>query len=538
MPTYLKFNGKVIDEYSSDNYSRIEILDLGYEYAYQVVPVQLSEEENLMLEDVMERLAYRIKPEDLLDGCKLERALEKWGLNGKIIYAVKCEVAGYSWLEPLMADEKLEDIQCFKAESQIKVTHSDYGLMQTNIVPSSGEVDRIVKLLAYRGGSAVSIFRAKEDSVILPTGDRAALTFRSEISPTSSFTIRKFPRDPWTPTKMINTGMITSDAMAFLWLCIDAKLPVMIFGPMASGKTSLANSLAMLIRHDSSIALCQDAPEMKIPHENILNLFERRSRTASSSGEVTLEDLLTHALRRSVDYVTVNEVRGRREVYTFAQAVALGHGGITSIHAESVEAVFARLKGYGVEESLAENIRILVETGLFIGEFNGKRVRLRRVKGIYFQFNLKNYRPKYNVIFKYNSVEDRLEFNENNNYALKFIADKLYLDHASLNEDLNFRSKFLDYAAEAKIFSVNELFNMLKKFRRDPIKTIENLKSMFTSKPSMERRILILADSSEIKYCPRCGFQLTPKLTVCPRCGFKLYSKLEAEIGELNSNLR
>jgi len=112
------------------------------------------------------------------------------------------------------------------------------------------------------------------------------------------------------------------------------------------------------------------------------------------------------------------------------------------------------------------------------------------------------------------------------------------LDHASLNEDLNFRSKFLDYAAEAKIFSVNELFNMLKKFRRDPIKTIENLKSMFTSKPSVERRILILADSSEIKYCPRCGFQLTPKLTVCPRCGFKLYSKLEAEIGELNSNLR
>ena len=217
MPKYLKFDGEIIDEYSPDGFAKIEIIDLGYEYAYQVIPAKLSDEEWVMLEDVMERLAYRIKPKGLLDGVELENALKDWGLSDKIIYVIKCEVIGYSWLEPLMRDENLEDIQCFKANTQIKITHRDYGLMQT---------DRIVKLLAYRGGSAVSIFRAKEDSVILPYGDRAALTFRSEISPTSSFTIRKFPRNPWTPIKIISTGMITPEAMAFLWLCIDAKLPI------------------------------------------------------------------------------------------------------------------------------------------------------------------------------------------------------------------------------------------------------------------------------------------------------------------------
>ena len=168
MPKYLKFNGEVIDEYSSDNFTRIEVIDLGYEYAYQVNPVMLSDDEKIMLDDVMERLAYRIKPKGLLNEVELENALKNWGLSDKIIYVVKCEVTGYSWLEPLMRDENLEDIQCFKADTQIKVTHRDYGLMQTNIIPSSDEVDRIVKLLAYRGGSAVSIFRAKEDSVILP----------------------------------------------------------------------------------------------------------------------------------------------------------------------------------------------------------------------------------------------------------------------------------------------------------------------------------------------------------------------------------
>jgi len=73
--------------------------------------------------------------------------------------------------------------------------HSKYGLLKTNIIPSKKEVDEMVKLLAYRGGSAVSLYHPVEDTVILPTGDRAALTYRSEVSPGSSFTIRKFPRD-------------------------------------------------------------------------------------------------------------------------------------------------------------------------------------------------------------------------------------------------------------------------------------------------------------------------------------------------------
>jgi len=73
--------------------------------------------------------------------------------------------------------------------------HSKYGLLKTNIMPGEKEVDEMVKLLTYRGGSAVSLHRLIEDTVILPTGDRTALTYRSEVFPVSSFTIRKSPRD-------------------------------------------------------------------------------------------------------------------------------------------------------------------------------------------------------------------------------------------------------------------------------------------------------------------------------------------------------
>ena len=42
MSKHLKFNGKVVDEYSPDNYSKIRTFELGYEYAYQVAPVTLT----------------------------------------------------------------------------------------------------------------------------------------------------------------------------------------------------------------------------------------------------------------------------------------------------------------------------------------------------------------------------------------------------------------------------------------------------------------------------------------------------------------
>ncbi|MCD6361623.1 MAG: Flp pilus assembly complex ATPase component TadA, partial [Armatimonadetes bacterium] len=396
--------------------------------------------------------------------------------------------------------------------------------------------------LAYRGGSAVSVFRAKEDSVILPTGDRAALTFKSEISPTSSFTIRKFPRYPWTPTRMLSTGMLSIEAMAFLWLCIDAKLPVVVFGPMGSGKTSLANALTILIRPDASIAICQDAPEMRVPHENVLDLYERRSRSAGSSGEVTLEDLLAHALRRSVDYVTINEVRSRREVYAFAQAVSLGHGGITSIHAESVEAVFGRLKGYGVEEPLAENIRVLVGTGLFIGERNGKRVRLRRVKGIYFVKSLESYRPVYDTVFRYEPSEDTLEPHYTNE-ALTYLAEKLYLeeDVDLLKQELRLRVEFLELTTKAGFYDADRLFLAMKEFRQNPKSALEQLRRFYSER--MKRRssepagrAVIIADARYLKYCPHCGAELPPNVSSCPKCGFRFYSRLEEELKKVLSS--
>ena len=133
MPKYEELNGVVVEEYSPDGFSKVRIVNLGYEYAYMLNPIVLNSNEKAELDDIMERLSYRLKPKELTDPVALEKVLKSWGLSDKLIYVVKSEVIGYSWLEPLIRDEHLEDIQCFKANTPIKVTHRDYGLMRTNI---------------------------------------------------------------------------------------------------------------------------------------------------------------------------------------------------------------------------------------------------------------------------------------------------------------------------------------------------------------------------------------------------------------------
>ena len=515
MPKFKQVSGNIIEEYAL-GFSKVQIVDIGYEYIYAVIPPILTEQEWEEVKAVMDRLAFVVKPEELLDPNRLEERLRKEGVSEKAIYVINSRVNGYRWLQPLVDDPNLEDIHCFKAETQIRVVHNKYGLLKTNIIPSEKDVDEMVKLLAYRGGSAVSLYRPVEDTVILPTGDRAALTYKSEVSPGSSFTIRKFPRDPWTPTKMILTKMIDAKALSFLSLCLDAKIPILTYGAMRTGKTSLINSLVALISPESSIGLVQDAPEMRVYHENVLYLY--------TSERVNFEELAKLALRKSVDYLIVNEVRVREEAYWWAQLVGTGHGGVTSIHADTADRVFGRLKDLGVEESLAEAVKILIHTQLFRARKNGKRVMVRRVEAIYFVEGLTDYRPVVTPVFEFDRVNDLLNEGSGLAKALGYVEDVLGYE---IDHEFKQREEFLRYMSVLGIKKAEDFWTVYVKYRRHPEEAMKQLKAMVARRREFEMptRYEIIAPLEEIKYCPRCGAELEPRIPACPKCGFRLILK-------------
>ena len=169
---------------------------------------------------------------------------------------------------------------------------------------------------------------------------RVSVVYYSDVTLRRGLTvdIRKQPKKPWSILKLIDMKTLTPEEAAFLWLVVKYKIPVMIVGEMMSGKTTVATAILNLIPPKSKIMTIEDAPEIRL----CTPYWTRTTTRDSPENPVTVFSLLRVALRLSVDYVVVGEVRGE-EARDWAQAILLGHGAVTTFHADSPQSALLRL---------------------------------------------------------------------------------------------------------------------------------------------------------------------------------------------------
>jgi flagellar protein FlaI len=86
----------------------------------------------------------------------------------------------------------------------------------------------------------------------------------------------------------------------------------------------------------------EEVQEVNLPQENWVSTVARTGFGGDSQGEVTLYDLIKSAVRHRPALILVGEVRGE-EAYVLFQALATGHGGLCTMHADDVETAIKRL---------------------------------------------------------------------------------------------------------------------------------------------------------------------------------------------------
>jgi len=138
----------------------------------------------------------------------------------------------------------------------------------------------------------------------------------------------------------------------------------------------------MLLNPNAKYLTIEDTPELKLPHQYWVRLF---SRPAFFSGtkEVGMDELVKLALRYRPDYVVVGEVRGT-EIANMVQAVATGHGGVTTFHGSSMNDLFTRILGL-LEKDVAKEFTSLLSCVVIVNRIvNPKdRSQVRRVLEVY-----------------------------------------------------------------------------------------------------------------------------------------------------------
>jgi archaeal flagellar protein FlaI len=325
-------------------------------YKYVVIEPTLTETEKENLENLKKLLVDELDVDlrsietkakaELYLSDKVRALVKKYGLKipqasmNKLLYYLSRDFIRLGKIEPLMRDKLIEDISCDGANIPIYVWYRDYESIPSNIIfKGDQELDTFVSKLAYAAGKHVSLAEPIVDAT-LEDGSRLHLTYGKEVTQKgSTFTIRKFRADPLTIVDLIKENTMNSDIAAYLWYLIEKKLALIVAGGTASGKTTTLNAISMFIGPGQKVISVEDTPELNLPHENWIQSVTRGVGTAT---EITMFDLLKASLRQRPDVIIVGEVRGE-EAFTLMQSIATGHGGLGTIHADSVEGVINRL---------------------------------------------------------------------------------------------------------------------------------------------------------------------------------------------------
>jgi len=360
----LRAEYKVIESYPLyDPWARALILERKSDGSllYYVDEIPLSEEEREIYRKIMDILYWELEPApegvDPREHFRQQATsiIKRFAIRfkstihpgiswGKIEYYILRDTIEYDVITPLMRDPAIEDISCDGVGRPVYVYHQKWESMPTNIkFDRDEELDNLVVKLAHKAGKHVSVAFPIIDA-ILPEGHRLAATYKREVSKHgSTFTIRKFREQPLSIINLIQGGTVSSLLAAYFWKILEYNLTGLIMGVTGAGKTTMLNALATLLRPNIKIVTIEDTPELRLTHENWVQLYSRPSYGFEAGmSEITLYDLVRVSLRYRPDVLIVGETRGEEAKVLF-QAIATGHGGITTIHAEHIDAAVKRL---------------------------------------------------------------------------------------------------------------------------------------------------------------------------------------------------
>jgi Type IV secretory pathway, VirB11 components, and related ATPases involved in archaeal flagella biosynthesis len=446
----------------------------GY-YVYEVIEPILDKEETNILERLKKGIYEEVDFSKMskIDESEIEKQarllMKKYKIKineirfKKIMYYLVRDLLRYGKITVPILDPNVEDISCDGLNVPVYIYHKRYDFIPSNIVFTDiNELRSMVYRLAFKGNAQLTSSAPIVDAT-LPEGYRANLTLEDVSRKGPAFTIRKLFVKPITIVDLIKSRVLTPKIAAYLWIMIEYKKAILIIGTTGAGKTTTLNAIATFIPPDAKIVTIEETREINLPHKNWIP-FTTRMTFQTGIKEITMFELLKASLRQRPEYIIVGEIRGE-EAYTLVQAIATGHGGLTTFHAENAEFAVHRLinKPLDVPPSIinAFSVILKVEKVKLTNGLFRKVVSIDEVMG----YDIKNEKPILNNIYRFSPFEEK-DIDIKSSKKLIEIAVN-YLG-ASVEEELERRSRILKWIAEKNITEFTKIGEIIAAYYRNP----------------------------------------------------------------------
>jgi pilus assembly protein CpaF len=163
---------------------------------------------------------------------------------------------------------------------------------------------------------------------------------------------------------LTHNGFMSLAQANYLANAVRERKNFLITGGAGVGKTTLLAALMSEVTHTERIVTIEDVTELVIDHPHVVSL-QTRQANIEGAGAITIGDLIPQVLRMRADRIIIGESRGS-EWGGLLSALNTGHsGGGTTVHANSLADVPARVMTLGFLSGLSEHLCQQMVLGAF-----------------------------------------------------------------------------------------------------------------------------------------------------------------------------
>lgn len=438
--------------------------------------VQLTREEftdSDEIETVKRKFSEEVKKQlDELLPDSDERAKEI--LIGNLIH----EMVGLGDIEILLNDPRLEELVINSADEPTWVYHQEHGWLKTNLTfESEEEIYNYSSEIARRVGKNISSLDPLLDAH-LPSGDRVNSTIQPISTHGNTITIRKFARDPWTIIDFIKNGTINKEVAAFLWLCMQYELSVLVSGGTGAGKTSLLNVLMPFIPPSQRVISIEDTREVQLPDFLHWVPLTTRESNPEGKGEISMLDLLVNSLRMRPDRILVGEIRKKRQAEVLFEAMHTGHSVYSTIHADTAEQTVQRLLNPPI--NVAEEMVKSVDVNVVM--FRERRRNFRRVFQVA-EVTKSGYKRGgetelgANVIYAWDSEDDEIKKERESSEIVEKLKLHTGMDRGEIFDNVEKKEQVLQWLVDNDMTDVDNVGKIIAQYYSNEDMVVEMMQN-------------------------------------------------------------
>lgn len=220
-------------------------------------------------------------------------------------YYLLRDFAGAGMLEPMLRDERVEEVHCAGAGIPMDVKHKDFGTLKTNrSFPDRESVDSHARRALHTQG------------------------IKTSLHPAGGFTIEKQKKGNAEIAELVESKALPKELIAHAWLAIEKKESLLICGGDEETRSALLSAISLLIPPFRKIISIEHERSLKMPHKNwTARITHGGYGPADSDGkrlrEVTFDEILKDSLEKKPDHLILREC-------TASQLIKCGGGFIAT----------------------------------------------------------------------------------------------------------------------------------------------------------------------------------------------------------------